>query len=404
MNAAGLALRNVERKRARLLVTVGAMAMAGAFVIFFTCLMDGIFGSMIGNIVDNESGHVQAHAPGWRADPDLYGTLALDPAALDARGLDWAPRLIGFGLAAKGEASAGMELRGLDLVREPRVTRLNTRMLKGAWLDAGDPHGVVLGRRLAQQLDAGPGDELVLLSQAADGSMANELVRVRGVLQSVSARTDEAGMLVGEAFFRDFYQMPRGWHEVALRLPGDRPDLEAGTRALASALPGAEVLDWMQLQPAMAGFAQIEKAVMFVFMSIAYLAVGLVVFNAMLMSVFERIREFGIMKALGVSPLRVAQVIAIEALLETALAAVIAGALGACLARLLHDHPLDLSSLMSGSATVGGMAFDPRIGATLSPAAVFTPLAYLFVLSMAAVAYPAYRAATLDPLAALRHR
>lgn len=404
MNAAGLALRNVERKRARLLVTVGAMAMAGAFVIFFTCLMDGIFGSMIGNIVDNESGHVQAHAPGWRADPDLYGILQPDPAAMDARGLNWAPRLIGYGLAAKGEASAGMELRGLDLVREPRVSKLNTRILKGSWLDASDPHGVVLGRRLAQQLDAGPGDELVLLSQAADGSMANELVRVRGVLQSVSARTDETGMLVGEAFFRDFFQVPRGWQEIVLRLPGDQPDLAQGKRALAAALPGAEVLDWMELQPAMAGFAQIEDAVMFVFMTIAYLAVGLVVFNAMLMSVFERIREFGIMKALGVSPLRVAEVIALEALLETALAALCAGALGTLMAKLLHEHPLDLSGLMSGSATVGGMSFDPRIGATLSLGAVLTPLAFLFALSMAAVAYPAYRAATLDPLAALQHR
>ena len=120
---------------------------------------------------------------------------------------------------------------------------------------------------------------------------------------------------------------------------------------------------------------------MFVFMTIAYLAVGLVVFNAMLMSVFERIREFGIMKALGVGPLRVAEVIALEALLEAALAALCAGDPGRRLmAKLLHDHPLDLSGLMSGSATVGGMSFDPRIGATLSLGAVLTPLAFLFVL------------------------
>lgn len=403
MNAAHLALRNVERKRARLLVTAGAMGVAGALVIFFSCLINGFYSTMVGNVIDNETAHLQAHVPGWRGDPDLYATLDLRPAALDATGLAWAPRLVGFGLAAKGDASAGVELRGLDLLREPSVSRLNTRVLEGAWLDPADPHGVVLGRRLAQKLAAHPGDELVLLSQAADGSTANELVRVRGVLQTVSAGTDEAGLLVGEAFFRDFFVLPAGFHEVALRMPGDDPDLEAGRRALAGALPGAEVLTWKELLPAMAALVRFEKAVLFVFMTIAYLAVGLVVFNAMLMSVFERIREFGIMKALGVSPGRVALVIAIEALIEAGLAALLAGALGTGLAQYVHLHPLDLRRFMPQSATIAGMAFDPVIGAVVSRDATLLPLAFLFVLSLLAVAYPAYRAATLDPLAALHH-
>ncbi|HTB33569.1 MAG TPA: FtsX-like permease family protein [bacterium] len=403
MNTVQLAVRNVERKRARLLVTAGAMGLAGAFVIFFSCLVDGFYTSMVGNVIDNECAHLQAHAPGWRADPDLYGVLDADPAALDASGLAWAPRLDGFGLAAKGDASAGMEMRGLDLRREPRVSKLGTRVALGRWLDAADPKGVVLGWRLARKLEAKPGDELVLLSQAADGSVANDLVRVRGVLESVSARTDEAALLAPEGFFRDFFQLPKGWHEVAVRLPGDAPDLEAGRAALKRALPGAEVLTWKELLPAMAGMVRLEKAVLFVFMAIAYLAVGLVVFNAMLMGVFERIREFGVMKALGVGPGRVAAIIAVEAVLEAALAAVLAAALGLALAWFLHGHPLDLSGLMPQSSTLNGMAFDPRVGAELSLRSVLTPLAFLFVLSLVAVAYPAYRAATLDPLAAIQH-
>ena len=404
MNVAHLALRNVERKRARLLVTAGAMGLAGAFVIFFSCLVDGFYSSMVGNVIDNECAHLQAHAPGWRGDPDLYAVVKADPAALDASGLAWAPRLSGFGLVAKGEASAGMELRGVDLAREPRVSKLDTRIQAGRWLDAADPHGVVLGWRLAQKLGAAPGDELVLLSQAADGSTADQLVTVRGVLRSVSARTDEAGLLADQAFFRDFFQVPVGWQEVAVRLPGDDPDLEAGRRRLSAALPGAEVLTWKELLPAMAALVRMERAVLFVFMAIAYLAVGLVVFNAMLMSVFERIREFGVMKALGMGPGRVAAIIAVEAVFEAALAAVLAGALGLGLSALLRAHPLDLRGLMAQSSTLGGMAFDPLIGAVITPRSVLVPLGFLFVLSLLAVAYPAYRAAKLDPLAAIHHR
>lgn len=407
MNIAQLAIRNVERKRARLLVTAGAMGMAGAMVIFFSCLMDGFYGSTIANIIDNESGHMQVHAVGWRDDPDLYKSLASSTgamAALRAKGLECSGRLVSFGLAAHGEASAGVEMRGLDLAAEARVSKLHTRVLKGAWLEAGDPRGVVLGAKLADKLEAKPGDELVLLAQAADGSMANELVKVRGVLMSVSARSDEAGLLVSEAFFRDFFRLEQGWHEVAVRVPGQEPDLEAARRELRAAFPGGEALTWKELQPMIASLVDAQDAGMIVFMTIAYLAVGLVVFNAMLMNVFERVREFGIMKALGVEPLRVFAIIAIEAVLEAVVASVLALLVGLPLARWFQLHPIDLRYLMPKSFTMAGLAFEPVFGTQLSWRSVLEPLAFLFVLSLVAVVYPALKAARLDPLAAIQHR
>ena len=153
MNTVQLAVRNVERKRARLLVTAGAMGLAGALVIFFTCLMDGFYVTMVDNVVDNECAHLQAHAPGWRADPDLYKVLPSDPRALDASGLAWAPRLEGFGLAAKGEASAGGKPAAWTWPGGP-AGQADRRLDQGQWLVRRRPHVVVLGRQLADKLEA----------------------------------------------------------------------------------------------------------------------------------------------------------------------------------------------------------------------------------------------------------
>jgi ABC-type lipoprotein release transport system permease subunit len=395
-----LARRSVARKRLRSLATIGAMGLAGAMVIFFTGIMLGFMQRMVDNVVDNETAHLQAHAAGYRLDPDLYKTL---PAPSDPA-LTAAPRLLGFGLAAHGDASTGAELRGLDVAAESKVSRLHLAVEHGHWLDPAEPEGVVLGKKLAKRLNASVGDELILLTQAADGSMADALVRVRGVLKTVGAKTDEASLFSTEAFFRELYALPEGWHEVAVRLPGEKPDLEAGKAALQAALPGAELRDWRTLMPMAATMVDSQGASMAIFMVIAYLAVAMVVFNAMLMSVFERVREFGLMKALGVGPGLVFASIVMEALIEALAAGLVALAIGLPLCFAMEAWGLDLRFLMPESANMGGLAFDPVLTSRLTLSAVLTPLAALVGMALLAVLYPALKAARLDPVAAMRHR
>lgn len=395
-----MAVRNVARKRLRAAGTVGAMGLAGAMIIFYTGIVLGFTDTMVANVIDNETAHLQAHAAGYRKDPDLYKTL---PAPTDP-GLVTAPRLLGFCLAAFGDASAGAEIRGLDLAAEARVSRLHLAVERGAWLDPADPVGVVLGKKLAKRLDVKVGDTVVLLTQAADGGMADALVTVRGVLKTVGARTDEAGLFAGEAFFRELYALPQGWHEVALRLPGKDPDLAAGKAALGAALPGAEIQDWKALLPMAASLLESQGASIGIMMVIAYLAVALVVFNAMLMSVFERIREFGLMKALGLGPARIFLSVCLEALIEALAACVLAFAVGVPLVLAIAHRGLDLSFMMPESVDLGGMAYDPVLSASLTLGGVLQPLAALLALSLLAVAWPAFKAARMDPVQAMRHR
>jgi len=208
-----MAWRSVWRNRRRSLVTIGAMAFALWVMINYMGLVEGMIVGMERDAVDLEVGELQVVAPGYRDDPALDVVLT-DSADLlqriDALGYRAAPRLMGGGLAAVGQESAGVQLVGVDVVRDAQVTNIAQHMDQGQWLEARQPAGVVLGGRLARTLGASLGDELLVLSQGADGSIANDLYRVRGILGDVGAAVDRTTVFLTAAAFRDLMMLPQG--------------------------------------------------------------------------------------------------------------------------------------------------------------------------------------------------
>ena len=194
MNLFKMAWRNLWRNRRRSVVTIGAMSFALLILLLYAGIVEGLLVAMEDDVLDYEVGDLQVFAAGYLDNPSLYSRID-DPeavlAALDAAGYPASARLLAGGLAAAGDLSAGVSFRGVDVEREARVSRVHERIAEGEWLDPGDARGVVLGRRLARILEARPGDELVVLSQGADGSIANDLFTVRGVLGTVELMLEE---------------------------------------------------------------------------------------------------------------------------------------------------------------------------------------------------------------------
>jgi len=406
MNLLPLALRNVLRNWHRSLVTSLAMAFAGTIMILFAALMEGLMQASERNAVAMNLGDIQVHAPGYRDDPDLYTRIEQPEALLQrlrAAGYRASARLYGFGLAASGSTSAGVQLRGIDPGAEASVTQVHRHLLKGRWLDSADRNGVVLGRKLARTLGVVPGDEVVILSQAADGSMADALFRVRGVLKSVGEAVDRGGFYMLESAFRELMVVPQGAHEIALlRADGDA-DLDAATAAVAALAEGYETRDWRALQPVIARILELADAQLVFMLLIVYVAVAMVVLNAMLMSVFERIHEFGVMKAIGVTPWQITALVLLETLLQAALACLLALALGWWSARYFQVNGIDLSGIASATS-IGGVALDPVWYAYVTPAALLRPVVFLMAVALLAVIYPAVKAALIRPVAAIHYR
>jgi putative ABC transport system permease protein len=404
MGIVKMSWRNLWRHSRRTVVTVAAMTLALFVLILYTGLLEGYLENMEGNILDLEVGDVQLHADDYLNRPSIY-TRIEDPQALldsfDRRGYLATARLLGGGLVAAGESSAGASFRGLDVERDARVSKIGEHVERGSWLDPADPEGVVLGRRLARTLDVDIGDELVFLSQAADGSMASGLFRVRGVLWSVGDATDRSGVFLNAPAFRDFFVLPDGVHQIILRRSGEQTLDELVAAAEADA-PGLDVKTWRQLMPTMASLLDSTRSIVQIVFYVVYVVIAILVLNAMLMAVFERIREFGVMKALGVSPSTVLGLILVESALQTALAVSIGLALSLPGLWYLTNVGIDTGAL--GGMTLMGVAFNQIWYAVVTPYTFWGPIVALIVMVSLAVIYPASMAARIPPLEAMHHQ
>lgn len=407
MKILSFAFRNVGRNRSRTIVTIGAMAFAGALMIWYTALMEGLLDMLVRNVVSFRVGEVQMHHKDYRDDPDLYKRIEDPDSIIDklaGDGLFGAGRLYGFGLGASGPNSGGISLIGLDFEREARVTRMNEKIFEGNWLDPGDPKGVVIGKKLARTLGVSIGAEIVVLSQAADGSMANELYRVRGILQAIGGVIDSGGVVMVDTEFRELMALPAGVHEIAISRAEIKEDVTGVKEKAAASAPDLETLTWKELTPVIARALETMDASLFIMTVITYAAIVMVTLNAMLMSVFERIREFGVMKALGVTPWQIVKLIFTEAIIQGIIACAIAAAVGIPVSIYNQSNGIDIAELAGVSGTtVAGVAIDTLWQANLTLYSVVMPLVTLMIVTIIAVIYPSAKAALIQPVKAIHH-
>lgn len=401
-----MATRNITRNWHRTLVTTLAMGFAGFIMILFASLMHGLLQASERNAVAMDLGDIQVHAHGYRDDPDLY-KLINNPenivASIQNSGLNAAYRLYGFGLAAAGTSSSGVQLRGIDVKNERNVTQIHNHLLVGKWLDNNDPKGVVLGKKLAKTLHVKSGDELIFVGQAADGSMANELYIVKGILKSVGESIDRAGIYMVEKEFRDLMVLKSGAHEIAIMRPDRGADLSEAKVKVSGWASVYETMDWRELKPVIARILELADTQMMIMVIITYVAVAMVVLNAMLMSVSERIRELGIMKAVGVTPWQIMLLVYMETFFQILIASIISLILGISVSYYFQDNGIDLTRLADG-VTFAGVAMDPIWRAQITTESLVIPVLFLFIIGTIAVLYPAAKAALIKPVSAIHHR
>jgi len=405
MKILSIASRSVFRNWRRTLVTTLAMGFSGFIMTLFATLMAGMLQTSERNAVAMNLGDIQIHAEGYRDDPDLYNRInnaASLVKKLQQAGFHATQRIYGFGLAAAGSTSAGVQMRGVNLKNEATVTQVHKHVMQGQYLSYSDPMGVVIGRKLARTLGVSPGNEVIIIGQATDGSMANDLYTVRGILKSIGEELDRAGFLMVERSFRELMVLPEGAHEIAIMRPDRSSDLDSATAQVAALARDYETLNWRQLQPFIARILDLADAQTIIMILITYVAVAMVILNAMLMSVFERIREFGIMKAIGVTPWQLMALIYVETMIQVVIASAISLASGWSAASYFHKNGIDLSAIAS-STSFGGVAIDPIWNAYVTTKALALPIVFLFIIAAAAVIYPAIKAAVIRPVKAIHY-
>ena len=416
MNVFTMAWRNVWRNHRRSGITIAAMTLALVFEILYSGMVGGMMVGMEEDVNEYELGDVQVFSPGYLTRPSLYNAVQ-DPDTLidtlEAGGYRATSRLYAGGLAGSGEASSGVSFVGLDPVQDAATMSLAQALAEGTWLDDADPRGVVVGRGLARTLGLALGSEVVVLSQAADGSMATELFTVRGILLSVAASMDRSTILMTESVFREMMVFPEGAHRVLVRRPAgvtlsaakafvqDAAGVSA-TAPPSDTPPAVHVKTWRELAPFIAQWLDSVSGVIVVLYLIIYAAVAILILNAMLMAVFERIRELGVLKAIGFGPVRVLTMMVTEGLIQAGVATVAGLIIAAPGMWYLTVHGINVGAL--GGVQMIGMTMPAVWTGHFTVESASVPVVMLFVIVFIAVFYPALKAARVSPVEAMHHQ
>ncbi|MBO6491693.1 MAG: ABC transporter permease [Pelagibacteraceae bacterium] len=405
MKITKLSWRNLWRNPTRTNVTISAVALCIAVLIIFQSMIVGLIEKAKFTTTNLIIGEVQIHAEGYLDDRSIYKSLQnTEEIHLVAKenNIGLVERSYGFGLISSGTKSAGTQFWGINPESELQHFDFANHIDKGNFLTNTSLKKIVLGRKLASSIAADIGTELVVFVQGADGSLGNELFYVAGILKNMADNVDRGAAMILRKDFDILFSANNLIHEIALNSKG-RFESEEIQKLLSARTADVDVETWQQLMPTIALMTEKMSVFMRTFFSLIFgIAASLGVMNTMIMSTYDRMREFGIIRAIGTTPWRILKQVSLEAILLTTIASVIGAVIGLSIALYFQKYGFDVSG--GGNMSFGGVVMDPVWKASVSVGIVLLPVVLLMLVSIVASIYPASIAARIKPVEAIHYK
>jgi ABC-type lipoprotein release transport system permease subunit len=403
-----MAWRNVWRNPRRSILTMAAVAFATLLLVFMLSWQFGSYDSMINFSVKIHTGHLQVQAEEYADRKEVRRVVDRpEPVMQRLRRIEdveaVTARAEAFSLVSAKERTYGVMVIGIDPRREAAVSTLESTVRRGDYLENNDGNQALVGRLLAENLQVGLGDELVLLGQGRDGSIAATVVKVKGIFRSGQDEFDRRVVHIPLHYFQEVYSMRGAVHRVVaicrdLESVGRvRADL---SRALAD-MPGSRdlaVLDWKELNPGLVQAIQMDLVSGFIFYVILIVVVAFSILNTFLMAIFERTREFGVMMALGTAPARLTRLLLFESATITLIGLAAGIIFGGLLTWYFQIHGIVIPGAEELARQFG---LPERMYPQLSKMSVAVGAGIVLVITLITALYPALKVRRLKPVQAL---
>ncbi|UCF94791.1 MAG: ABC transporter permease [Desulfobacterales bacterium] len=402
-----LAWRNIWRNPRRTAVIMCAVVIGVWSMILLGALMRGVAAGMIKNGIATLTGHIQVHQRGYRTDPAIENSMTTPEVVENAlrkvlpNGAQWARRVRVNAIASNARHSSGVTLVGIDPATEARVSFIGKAIADGRYLKPDDPHGILVGAALLEQFETKLGRKLVLMSQDTAGEIASRAFHIVGSFRAEMQATEKRFIFVTVSAAQQMLKLPNGISEVSVLLPAGANSEDVAAR-LAAALPSGryEVHTWRELLPLVTTYLQLMDGFIFIWYVVTFVAMGFGIVNTTLMAVFERIREFGLLKALGMKPGWIIREVLTESFFILIIGMLIGNLLAFACIYALSGSGIDLSAFAAGAEFAG-------MSRVIYPAfhGKDVVLANLVVIGLGLLVclYPAGKAARLIPVKALAH-
>ncbi len=402
-----LAWRNIWRHRRRTLIIVLAMGLAMSMMVFYDGLMAGFNEAIYGNAIRVLGGNIQIHAAGYREKIDSNPMIPLqdaqaviETAKANPNVVSAARRITTGGLVSNHEGAFPISIIGIDPPAEQPLSLIARHISSGRWLATDDRDSVLMGKGLATEMEAKVGDRITLVGTDIHKQSRQRTMTVIGIYDIGLPDNEKTTLYISLGEAQELYGLPGQVTEVDVNLK--RVGMEAGVvAALAPKLPGYEVESWDKNYPELATAMGNKNYMMNIFSVIIIAIAGIGILNMLLMAVYERTREIGLLAAIGLKPREIALLFILEGMMIGLVGVAVGAALGLGLNGSLGVTGLEFgsySSLTSYMALISGKVYP-----TLALDSVVTRGITVLIICGLAAWIPAVEASRREPAAALHY-
>lgn len=402
-----LAFKNLWRHTRRSLLTMASIACGCAVIIWMQAIIQGRNQNMIDVITSTYTGYIQIYHPDYLktklANKYIQASQFDESIMPLLKDFDWTVRQHLPSLISSGEDSVPVQLEGIDPEREATITSLKKKLIKGEFLTdqtVCDKKEVFIGQSLAEVLKVDLGDKLVLLTNASDGTLGNDLFRVQGIFASGSPEFDKGMAFTHVKCSQDLSGFS-GIHEVVLK-PKNLEDVDGIREALITKLPKFKVSSWREAIPAVDTMIRYNDAMLKMITFILFTVITMGLINTILMNLFERTKEFGVILSIGMTPKELQLLIFLESLFLGIFGVIMGTTLGAAVILYHQWTGFDMSPFFGNGTGTDGFTFD----LVIKPIFIFIPYLKIVALELCflviAGLYPAWKVSRVNPIEVLR--
>ncbi len=392
--------RNIWRHPARSGVLLAAIV-AGLWAgIMASSLTNGWVKQRFDNMIQEELAHVQIHHPEFLVEREagMYIPRAGDLISFleqDGRVRAFTPRTLSDAVIQSPMTASGVQIRGIDIRSEPGTTTFHENLTKGEYLDTGVRNPILLGEKLSERLNVGIGNRVVLSFQDLDNQITSGSFNIVGLFRTASTPYDERNVFMRAEDLNTLLSDRTIWHEIAIMLHDESLSSElAGD--LNDRFDGIAAETWYELSPELRYLTDVGGSLTFYIMVVIMLALAFGILNTMLMAIFERMRELGMLMAVGMSRVRVFLMIMLESVILTLTGA----AAGLVLAHFTVNHlgrkGLDMTAI--GGDSMAEFGYDAVVYPVAGTGDYVTTILLVVFTAIIAAVYPAIKALRLNPV------
>ncbi|MCP4022919.1 MAG: ABC transporter permease [Desulfobacteraceae bacterium] len=403
-----MAWRNIWRNPRRTILTIAAIAFASLILVFMLSFQFGCYETMINTSVKISTGHLQVMAQGYLEDKKMRLVIK-DPEKVASvlkkvEGIDaYTFRANGFSLVSSERRTYGVVVTGIDPIKEASVSTIESLIRKGSYLDLEGIYDVLIGEALSRNLKVDINDELTVLGQGRDGSIAAAVLTIKGIFDSGIDEFDRNVLMMGLKGFQEVFSMGTSVHEAVITAHslGDVAMVKQQIQndlSLQRKDSGLNVPDWMEIMPGLLQGIQMDLFSGIIMYIILIVVVAFSIFNTFLMAIFERTREFGVMMAIGTTPGRITKLVMFESVCMT-LVGIFSGI---CIGSLLTLYFQKYGIYIAGTEDIlKEYGIPDRLYPRLSLISASAGPLVVFLITFVSSVFPAFRIRKLKPVEAM---